>query len=256
MIRRILKCSALTSPRVWSRIPCATSSRTNVTKKETNPDKIMQKTGDFDQDLTDPCVKDVEDGHVHVEVQDIKVEKKCKIGVAQQPDYSGKLWEDGNNQSAKNEIKINMDDPASHQLPKDWIRTCRILMFQGPNYTHIENEPEKVRDNSLIRPLVYTCFFFFSMIITQFKYFDSISKQGHPELIPMTRTVHASVMCVHAVLLHLACLPDRERLIELVGGIQMFRVFFYFFVSYWFMAYGLVYSDLISRIVVSSIKEA
>uniref|UniRef100_A0A915ECZ4 Uncharacterized protein n=1 Tax=Ditylenchus dipsaci TaxID=166011 RepID=A0A915ECZ4_9BILA len=141
MIHQFLKSSAIISPRLSSGVRNAISSRTNATKKEQNPENIMRKSGDRDQNLTGPCVKkeggdhvyvetkhfhdevkDVEDGHVHVEVMDvdIKVAKKCKIGMAQQPDYSGKLWEDGSDQSAENVIKIDMDDPTSHQLPKDW----------------------------------------------------------------------------------------------------------------------------------------
>uniref|UniRef100_A0A915CZ23 Uncharacterized protein n=1 Tax=Ditylenchus dipsaci TaxID=166011 RepID=A0A915CZ23_9BILA len=92
--------------------------------------------------------------------------------------------------------------------------------FYGPYYTHEQNQPERVREDGITPPFITTCLHLISMLTTEYKYYEKLTEKGRPELIPAVRNIHLMVIFVHALLLHMACLPSRERFIQLVGGIQ------------------------------------
>jgi len=138
----------LASPAGTTTIYRAKTTENNKSKgknKSSNPDAhcFVEEKHIHDES------KDIRDGDIHVETKDIyEIDKKCDIHhqQAHQPDYSGKLWEDG---GVKTDEPIDLSHAGNKKLPDAWESDLQDPSVKGEGGDRVFFESKHLHNEQL-----------------------------------------------------------------------------------------------------------
>jgi len=144
---RVLASPAGTTTFYRSKASVEDNKKNNQQNKSNDPDAhcFYEKKHIHDE------TKDVRDGDVHVETKDIyEIDKKCDIHVqAHQPDYSGKLWEDGGVKTDEPNEETQFTHVADKELPEAWASDLQDPSVKGEGGDRVLFESKHLHNANL-----------------------------------------------------------------------------------------------------------